>query len=309
MAGVNLYTSRDQRRRTWAWLTPVLVWLFIQFGGRISEFAAGLVGLHSSAASGRWQDNIVAFFSWGTVLLALGLWLRFWEGRQLSDIGFAGRPGPRFIAGLIGGLGMVMVVVAAGVLLGGYTITGPGAWFGHLTPTWLFAAVLTLAGGTLQAAAKEALFRGWLMQAFARSWGAGLAVAANVAAFAVIHGLHYAPSPQAMTGIVNLGLMSWLLGRVAVRDNSLWGVCGLHTAWNLTCNLGLGLNVNGEHLNVTPLLLAVSPQPDAPWWLTGADFGPNGSVLMTAVIAVVLLAGRRRTRARRRYDDDDDILE
>ena len=270
------------------------------------------IGLHASAASGNWPDNIVALFAWGVVVLALWLWLRYFERRSLVTVGFFERGGGRFAGGLILGLVMTIAAVAAIIATGAYVIAGPGAWYDHLTPTWLLAATLVILGSVLQAGAKEALFRGWMLQTVFSRWGGGGAIAFNVLAYALIHGLHFTPAPETIVGIVNLAGMAWLLSLLALRDGTLWGVCGLHAGWTLATGLGFGLNINGEHLNVTPMVLAVTQGEDAPWWLTGGDFGLNGSVLMTLMIGLVLLwalSRGRKGKTRVVHDDDHDYDE
>ena len=308
MAGIALYRSGEGRRSTWAWVAVPLAWLFIFIAARLSDLVAGLVGLRASGASGRWQDNIAALFAWGAVLLILWLWLRFWEHRRLDTIGLAPRGG-RFAGGLAAGGGLAALAVAGVLLLGGYAVAGPGAWYDHLTPVWLFASSLAVAGTVVQATVMEALFRGWMMQTIAGKWGGGLAIAVNVIAFAVIEAGDIRRAPDVMLGAVNLALLGLLLSLGAMRANALWGVCGLHAGWVLTMGLGFGLNIDGSHLNVTPLLVAVAPQPDAPWFLSGGDFGPDGSLIVTAMAILFLLWRMRGPRARRRDHDDDDIID
>ncbi len=308
MSGLTLYSAEG--RRTWAWVAVPLAWLFVFAAARLAEFVAGLVGLHASGASGRWQDNIVALFAWGLVLLILWAWLKYRERRSLRTIGLP-RGWGRFGGGFALGAVIVVLVVAGEVALGGYTIDGPGAWYDHLTPTWLFATILVLIGTVLQASVMEALFRGWLMQTVAAKWGRELAVLLSVLLFASIQAGDVMRAPEAMLGVANLGLLAWLLAQVVLRNNALWVACGLNAAWRLVTGLGFGLNIDGYHLNVTPMLLAIGDNPEAPWWLTGGDFGPDGSVLMTLILGAMLLMTRRggRRHRRERDDDDDDFME
>ncbi len=306
MNGHTLYSGEG--RRTWAWTAGPLAWLFIYSAARVAGFAAGLVGLQASGVSGRWQDNIAGLFAWGLVLLILWAWLKYREGRSLRSVGLPAGWG-RFGGGLVLGAVMLVAVVVPGVLLGGFQIYHPGAWYDHLTPTWLLASSLVLIGTAVQATAMEALYRGWLTQTVAARWGLRLAILANVLTFAYIQAGDVTRGPQAMLGAVNLALFAWLLSSLAVRENAVWGAAGLHAAWMLVMGLGLGLNVDGNHLNVTPMLLAAAPVDEAPWWLSGGDFGPDGSVLVTAVLGVVLLL-RRRSAPRRGHDyDDDEVLD
>ncbi len=281
--------SSHGRRRTWALLTVPLVWLFIYLGVMASGWVARPLGLQVSAGSGRWQDNIAALFASALVLLVFWLWLRFFENRKLADVGLGRFNGARFGAGFLAGVILVVIAVAAGFALGGYQIDGPGAWYNHLTPTWLLASILAIAGTVLQATVTETLFRGWMLDTVGRQWGGVAAVAVNLLAVALIQGNNAFRAPEMMIGAVNFVLMAWLLSLNVLRDGTLWGVCGFHAAWNLAMGWGLGLNVDTGHLNVTAAILDMNTVYDAPVWLTGGDFGPDGSLLMTAAIVLFLL--------------------
>jgi uncharacterized protein len=297
MAGTDLY-SPGPHRRTWAFLTIPLVWLFIYAGVWVSGKIAGVFGLYVSAASGRWQDNLTALFASGPVLLLLWLWLRYFEGRLLPSIGLGAWQGKRFGMGFLSGFVMIAIVVAAIALTGGLEVIGPGAWYDHLTPTWLLASVLAIIGTIFQATVTEAMFRGWMLQTAAGQWGAVPAVAFNIIACLVVQGGFGAlRSPEAMLGIINIAILSWYMCLRAMRDQSLWGVCGFHAAWNLTMGWGLGLNVDGGRLNITPGLLKVESLPEEAWIWTGGDYGPNASIMMTSVAILLVLtcfSGRKK---------------
>ncbi len=313
--GIDIYGGRAPRRRTWAPLTLPLAWCIIFAGVWTSSRIAGLIGLNVSTGTGRWQDNMAALFASGPVLVLLWLWLRGFEGRSLDGIGLSERWQP-FGRGFVTGLLLVVAVVILGIVTGAYELQGPGAWFGHLTPTWLLAFVLTVAGTCLQATATEAVFRGWMLETAARQWGGMVALVVTVAACVFIQGGNPLRSPQALVEGINIALMATVLSRNAVRTGSLWGACGLHAAWNLAMGLGFGLNVDGGHLNVTPMLAGIAPGYGAPWWLSGGDFGPDGSILMTVAAAALLIGwprgkGKPKRRAARVREDDgrDEIID
>ncbi len=314
MAKYELYSvRRPGQRPTWALLTLPLTWLCIFHGNGIADRIAMIFGQHASAANPVWQHNIWAQFGSAVILGLFWLWLRFWERRTLGDIGL-GRPAlwGRFGRGFALGFILVAVVVAGGIGLGVLTIAGPGAWYNHLTPIWLLATPLAIIGTTIQASTSEILFRGWIMDAFASRWSGWIAIAVSVVFFTYMQGVDPSMSPEATVCVVNIALMTWFLSLCAIEDGVLWGVCGIHAAWTLGMGLGFGLNIDGRHLNFTPALLNVVPTDGAPNWLSGGDFGPDGSLLMTVVAGAAVLwqftRGRRARRARQvvaAYDDYD----
>jgi len=314
MDRTEIYETKPYRR-TWAVVTAPLVWLFIFAGVILAGKMTGLAGLYVSSASGRWQDNITALFASLPVLGLLWLWLKLFERRSLADIGLAKPQWGLFGRGFFSGMILVSVVVAAGFALGGYELVGPGAWYDHLTPTWLFAASLAIIGTIVQALTTEAMYRGWMLSSAASQWGVPLAILFNVVASFLIQGGLSIRSIESLIGAINMALMACVLCNRAMKDGTLWGVIGLHAAWNLTMGLGLGLNVDGGHLNVTPLIAGMVYFDGAPPWLTGGEFGPDGSILMTVVAGLVALWGLRGNKGagvkstRRHVEDNDEIYD
>jgi membrane protease YdiL (CAAX protease family) len=316
MADTGDHPSHGSGRRTWAPLTAPLVWLFIYVGVMASGWLVRPFGMQVSAGSGNWMDNIAALFASGPVLLVFWLWLRFYEGRTLDAVGVGRFKAARFGAGILAGAFLVIMVTAAGWALGGYQLNGMGAWYNHLTVTWLVASLLAVAGTIVQATVTETLFRGWMLGTVARQWGGAAAVAFNLIAVALIQGgSAFRGGPEMMIGAINFVLMAWFLSLCALRDGTVWGVCGFHAAWNLAMGWGLGLNVDTGHLNITPVLLDMDTSYDAPAWLTGGGFGPDGSLLMTAAIVVFLLSRlfggmpRKRSHGRSGEYTGDEIID
>ncbi|UQV18049.1 hypothetical protein MU852_14965 [Brevundimonas albigilva] len=51
-------------------------------------------------------------------------------------------------------------------------------------------------------------------------------------------------------------------------------------------------------IDAPPLVVDLATRPELPWWMTGAAFGPEGSVVVTVVLLVgsIVLAVRGRSR-------------
>ena len=118
------------------------------------------------------------------------------------------------------------------------------------------------------------------------------------ALFGLLHAGNIKPSPELAVGVANVVLFGVMIGFYAAREGSLWGICGWHAAWNWLLGLGFGLEVSGQVIQTPPLIVDLADRTGAPWWLTGAAFGPEGSVVTTAVLllACVVLALHWRSK-------------
>lgn len=214
----------------------------------------------------------------GAVMLVGGLvagWvlLRL-DGRPPAALGFhlgreAGREGG---LGILLGLAVALVVVAAQALLGGVRwAEEPGS-----LAAWLLAGGYSLALFTLPAAAEEAVFRGYPLQALAEAWGSGPALVVTSIGFALIHLGNPEVSPAGLASIAGAGLF---LGALYLRTGSLWWATGAHLGWNWALGFWVDLPVSGLDLVDTPYWEGVSRGPA---WASGGAFGPEGSLVAAA---------------------------
>jgi membrane protease YdiL (CAAX protease family) len=159
---------------------------------------------------------------------------------------------------------MPFVVVAAGA-----SPSGPGLESGFLL--WTVAIVIA-------AAAEEIQFRGFLQDVFSLRGRAFPGITFSAAAFALVHRNN---PGSGMLPLVNILLFGVLLSMLRIRTGGIWAPTILHIAWNWTTGMALGFNVSGLEL---PSLFRCTGQ--LPW---GA-FGPEGSPILTGILALLCLA-------------------
>jgi membrane protease YdiL (CAAX protease family) len=141
---------------------------------------------------------------------------------------------------------------------------------------------------------EELLFRGYGFQKLHR-WNATVALFLFALIFA---GLHAGNVAVSWLGLMNIFLGGILLGLAYERYGRLWFPIGLHLAWNVMSGPILGHEVSGYD---SPLTVFVE-RGSGPVWLTGGEFGIEGSAWMTVteLIAIVALWSRSNMiRARR----------
>jgi membrane protease YdiL (CAAX protease family) len=300
MTGLELYAERKRsHRRTWTLAAIVLGAVFMvggQLGALWPAIATGFVSPGDGSDS--WPQlayELAAAFGLGSVLVLL--WVRLFERRGPSALGLNARGPMRFVRGYLVGLAFLLTVVGVIWLAGGYVVEGAGAFGSAAVGAALLPIGVLLLGFIIQGSSEELLFRGWLMQLIASRHGLWIAVIANSALFALAHAGNIEPSKELYVGLANIVLFGLFISLYAVREGSLWGVCGWHAAWNWLLGLGFGLEVSGTVIEVTPLITDLTGAPGAAWWLTGGVFGPEASFVTTAVLLVgtVVLIVRGRT--------------
>lgn len=129
---------------------------------------------------------------------------------------------------------------------------------------------------------EELLFRGYPFQRLFR-WHRAMAILLVAAVFAALHAGNESVSTL---GLTNVFLGGVLLGLAYARYERLWFPIGLHLAWNVMTGPILGHEVSGyESLRTVFVELGSGPV-----WLTGGEFGLEGSAWMTLVELVAIFA-------------------
>jgi membrane protease YdiL (CAAX protease family) len=300
MSGIELYAPRQPRhRRTWTAAALVLAVAFIvvgQIAGAIPGIMAGFLTPEGAAVG--WQGTAFTLFAFAFTAGIVILWVTLFERRGLATIGFNGSGVKRFARGYVIGLAFLLAVVGAIWVLGGYRIEAGGAFASASVGAALVPIVILMLGFVIQGSTEEILTRGWLMQVIASRHGLAWGVGLSSLLFGLLHAANIDPSPELLTGVLNVILFGVFIGLYAAREGSLWGVCGWHAAWNWLLGLGFGLEVSGQVIETTPLIVDPGTQTTVPWWVTGAAFGPEGSVITTVVLligtAVLIIKGRSR---------------
>lgn len=288
MAGIELYAPRKPRhRRTWTAAALPLAIVFIVLGQIIAAVPGMVLGFMTAEGEmNGWAGTAYVLASFAIIAGIVIAWVTLFERRGLATIGFNGSAGKRFLRGY--GIGLAFLVLVVGIIaaVGGYRIEGAGAFGAANVAAALLPIVVLLLAFIIQGSTEEIVTRGWLMQVIASRHGLGWGIGLSSLLFGLLHAANIDPSPALAMGVTNVALFGVFIGLYAAREGSLWGVCGWHAAWNWLLGLGFGLEVSGQVIETTPLVMDLATRPELPWWVTGAAFGPEGSVVTTAVLAI-----------------------
>ncbi|SDR04626.1 hypothetical protein SAMN04489718_3249 [Actinopolyspora saharensis] len=214
-------------------------------------------------------------------VLALGAWLILKERRPFSTVGFPPVRGVlrSLLLGVVVALAAVTLLVLLGVVTGRLVLERDSSH--ALTAVLVLPALL---GFVVQASSEEILVRGYLLQVTWRKWGLGAAVCAQAVVFALLHGLN---TGFGLLPLVNLLLISLVLVFWALIEGGLWGVCAFHAVWNWCQGNLYGVEVSGMTLTTT--LFRTESAPNGSTLLTGGDFGLEGGLLTSLVLACCLV--------------------
>lgn len=212
----------------------------------------------------------------GLVSVTVATWIvvGWWERGRWS-LGLSGPPAlaaRELIRGALLGTALVAACALLVVLTTGVRhLPGRGFPWLELVAVFLPAAVH-----------EELLFRGYPFQKLF-AWNRTFAILFGAVLFAA---LHLGNPSVSLLGLANILLGGILLGLAYARYGRLWFPIGLHLAWNLMTGPVLGHEVSGYEAMSTVLVESGS----GPAWLTGGEFGIEGSVWMTGAELLGIVA-------------------
>ncbi len=243
-----------------------------------TEEAAGMSTETGLSNMNPWFVSLQNLLMIAAFLLASLILTRFSDKRPFASIGIGlhGKWIHELVIGLIMGAAFITLIVFIQVLTGSVQLK----WRGFTTPVLLREclpyAILFITIGFQE----ELLFRGYLLQTLAEGIGKVWATLLLSIPFGI---LHYFNEGGNLIGAVATGVAGVLLCIAYFKTMSLWLPIGMHITWNFTMSWIFGLPVSGEQLSNPPIQGIVGD----PAWLSGGEFGPEGSVLCFAGMAAM----------------------
>lgn len=211
------------------------------------------------------------------IVLLLTLWLTIYEKRSIVTVGLAHRGFlKKIFSGITAGFVMSSLAIGLMVLTGCASIEGGAERLQGSTA--LNSVLLMLAVFLVQAGGEEIVLRGWYLPVLGARYQPWIGVVISSIVFAAMH------APTRPIAIMNLLLFGLFAALYCLREGSVWGIWGWHTAWNWTQGNLFGLPVSGNELWGGTLWNLKGTGPSA---LSGAGYGLEGSLFGT----LVLLAG------------------
>ncbi|MBK6751742.1 MAG: CPBP family intramembrane metalloprotease [Acidobacteria bacterium] len=183
-----------------------------------------------------------------------------------------------FMLGIVAGGATLSFAVLVAFVLGGqrFELNLANGWQPVLTSLAVSFGVFAAA-----AAMEEALFRGYILQTFARSNLAWLAILLTSVFFGLVH----ADNPNAgVISTLNTVLAGIWFSVAYLKTRDLWFVWGLHLMWNWMQGSFFGIEVSGlTDITKNPLLREIDTGPT---WLTGTTYGIEGGIVCTVALVI-----------------------
>ncbi len=264
-------------RPTNPWLAFALAPLLVIIGTVLGVLLRGFIPV-TGGALGFSIDLAVLF---APIAGLVGFWRSRVERGDLASLGLGDRVDVlRFLRGFAIGLGLftavVLVLFVTETIQIDRTPMDPVGW-----PAFEALAIV-LVGWTVQSTTEELVARGWLLSTMAARTNLATAVIASSVLFSLLHVFNDNVSLVAMANILLVGIF---LALFSIVEGGIWGVAGIHAAWNFTQANVFGLEVSGSDPAVGT---ALDLEENGPGLLTGDLFGPEAGLAATGVILAAL---------------------
>ena len=276
------------------WLSSEMVGPFSTAIGYLTEFFSPGNGVASVQEFFFHYILYYELFSFVFILLLFIFWVKFIEKNPLSTLGFIKKNWLKYL-----GLGILLSFLQMGVIALVYQLGGIGSFELNelslepilfilgLFPFWL------LQGGT-----EEVATRGWLLTRIAARTNLPLAIAISSSLFGI---LHLGNAGVTFISLLNIVLDGVLAGLLLIYTDSIWLVVAQHGTWNYVQGNLLGFQVSGTGADASIFSFTMGSGPD---WLTGGEFGAEGSIITTLVLLVSVVMVYRLGERREKVDHE-----
>ncbi|QHQ63400.1 CPBP family intramembrane metalloprotease [Anaerocolumna sedimenticola] len=206
-------------------------------------------------------------------------WVKFVEKRPVNSIGLkANSPFKLYITGFMIGLCAITAITLTLHLTGMIKLKYYPLYYGYMIINLGSIAL----GWIVQSASEEIAIRGWLIPSLEKNCTPVMAISITAIIFGI---LHLFSSGVTVLSFINLILSGVFFAGYAILNGNIWGVCGLHFAWNFALGNIYGLPVSGFAANGEKIF---QTQQIGSNLLTGGDFGPEGGLVTTVTLLIAI---------------------
>lgn len=250
------------------------------FGEAGQNLASYLQTLHQSLMDKTGDFRLILeLLAFGFVLITVFRWTRKVEKRPIRTLGFYKE---NFLSNLLKGFGLglalFLLTLLGLVALGQYRFESI-----HLNPYSLAFVIFTIPFWILQGTTEEVVARAWLLPQLASRTNLKLAVLISSLFFTLLHAGNSGLTPLSL---VNLFLFGVAMSLYLLKTDTIWGIGGIHGAWNFAQGNLFGVLVSGQSSGTS--IMKFTPQGNQDW-LSGGAFGIEGSIMSSIILFLLII--------------------
>lgn len=257
-----------------------LIGLARNFGEAGQNLASYLQTLHQSLTDKTSDFRLIlGLLAFGFILNTVFRWTRKVEKRPIRTLGFYRE---NFLSNLLKGfsLGLALfpLTLLGLVALGQYRLDSI-----HLDTYSLAFTLFTIPFWILQGTAEELVTRAWLIPQLAKRTNLKVAIIISSSLFTL---LHLGNPGITFLSAIDLFLFGVAMSLYLLKTDTIWGIGGIHGAWNFAQGNLFGILVSGQSSGTS--IMKFTPQGNQDW-LSGGSFGIEGSIVSSIILFLLIL--------------------
>ncbi|CMY43129.1 caax amino protease family [Streptococcus pneumoniae] len=257
-----------------------LIGLARNFGEAGQNLASYLQTLHQSLTDKTSDFRLIlGLLAFGFILNTVFRWTRKVEKRPIRTLGFYRE---NFLSNLLKGfsLGLALfpLTLLGLVALGQYRLDSI-----HLDTYSLAFTLFTIPFWILQGTAEELVTRAWLIPQLAKRTNLKVAIIISSSLFTL---LHLGNPGITFLSAIDLFLFGVAMSLYLLKTDTIWGIGGIHGAWNFAQGNLFGVLVSGQSSGTS--IMKFTPQGNQDW-LSGGSFGIEGSIVSSIILFLLIL--------------------
>lgn len=257
-----------------------LIGLARNFGEAGQNLATYLQTLHQSLTDKTSDFRLIlGLLAFGFILNTVFRWTRKVEKRPIRTLGFYRE---NFLSNLLKGfslgLALFLLTLLGLVALGQYRLDSI-----HLDTYSLAFTLFTIPFWILQGTAEELVTRAWLIPQLAKRTNLKVAIIISSSLFTL---LHLGNPGITFLSAIDLFLFGVAMSLYLLKTDTIWGIGGIHGAWNFAQGNLFGVLVSGQSSGTS--IMKFTPQGNQDW-LSGGSFGIEGSIVSSIILFLLIL--------------------
>ncbi len=295
-----------QPRIRWTWLR-IVIYIILSLAASAVFYAIAILLLvifsdlnfgrimgmpkdQSPQAIGMFNFMIMSLFGLIGLFFVTWIFRKFIDRKSLISLGFSFS---KYKVDLFKGMDWGMAAITIGFLSlfisGLLSIENISLNFKQLTTSFALFTIVALN--------EEIMFRGYILSNLTDSINRYAALLITSLIFML---MHLSNSHLSAIAMVNLFLAGILLGVYYIFRRNLWFSVGLHLTWNFFQGPVYGFEVSGVKTDSI-----IRSTIDGNKWLTGGEFGFEGSLIATFLILIMIFFIHQKYRFENSHNQED----